>query len=88
MSQHTPNPGNPFQPNPPGPGEVPSPVRDTPPWQWVPELVPSPGEARVHKRFNSAFEDTELLASLDVLQYVHEAMGRGIPYDRAASSAD
>ncbi|MEP6832679.1 MAG: 4-vinyl reductase [Gemmatimonas sp.] len=29
-----------------------------------------------------------LLASLDVLQYVHEAMGRGIPYDRAASSAD
>ena len=28
-----------------------------------------------------------LLASLDVLQYVHEAMGRGIPYDRAASSA-
>jgi len=29
-----------------------------------------------------------LMASLDVLQYVHEAMGRGIPYDRAASSAD
>lgn len=29
-----------------------------------------------------------LLGSLDVLQYVHEAMGRGIPYDRAASSAD
>ncbi len=29
-----------------------------------------------------------LLASLDVLQYVHEAMGRGIPYDRAATSAN
>jgi predicted hydrocarbon binding protein len=29
-----------------------------------------------------------LMASLDVLQYVHEAMGRGIPYDRAASSAE
>jgi predicted hydrocarbon binding protein len=29
-----------------------------------------------------------LLGSLDVLQYVHEAMGRGIPYERAASSAD
>lgn len=29
-----------------------------------------------------------LMASLDVLQYVHEAMGRGIPYDRAAASAD
>lgn len=29
-----------------------------------------------------------LIASLDVLQYVHEAMGRGIPYARAASSAD
>lgn len=33
MSQHNPHPGNPFQPTPPGPGEVPSPVRDTPPWQ-------------------------------------------------------
>lgn len=29
-----------------------------------------------------------LVGSLDVLQYVHEAMGRGIPYDRAATSAD
>ena len=28
-----------------------------------------------------------LLGSLDVLGYVHEAMGRGIPYDRAAVSA-
>jgi nicotinamidase-related amidase len=29
-------------------------------WQWVPELAPHPDEALVHKRFNSAFEDTEL----------------------------
>lgn len=29
-------------------------------WQWVPELTPAPGEPRVHKYFNSAFEDTEL----------------------------
>lgn len=28
-----------------------------------------------------------LISSVDVLGYVHEAMGRGIPYDRAASSA-
>ena len=28
-----------------------------------------------------------LVASVDVLAYVHEAMGRGIPYDRAAQSA-
>ncbi len=28
-----------------------------------------------------------LLGSVDVLAYVHEAMGRGIPYERAAASA-
>ena len=28
-----------------------------------------------------------LLGSVDVMGYVHEAMGRGIPYDRAAASA-
>jgi predicted hydrocarbon binding protein len=28
-----------------------------------------------------------LLGSIDVLSYVHEAMGRGIPYERAAASA-
>ncbi|HET7260582.1 MAG TPA: isochorismatase family protein [Casimicrobiaceae bacterium] len=38
---------------------------DTPEWQWVPELQPKDGEARVHKSFNSAFEDTDLLAILD-----------------------
>lgn len=39
--------------------------RDSPGWQWVPELQPLPGEARIHKRHNSAFEDTPLLALLD-----------------------
>jgi nicotinamidase-related amidase len=39
--------------------------RDSPEWQWVPELQPADGEARVHKSFNSAFEDTDLLAILD-----------------------
>lgn len=34
------------------------------PWQWVPELVPAPGETRVHKRFNSGFEDTVLETEL------------------------
>ena len=41
--------------------------RDTPPWQWVAELVPGPGELRIHKAFNSAFEDTALLSELDRL---------------------
>lgn len=40
---------------------------DTPDWQWVPELVPSAGECRIHKRYNSAFEETGLLAELDRL---------------------
>ena len=39
--------------------------RDTPGWQWVPELVPAPGEARVFKCHNSSFEDTPLLDLLD-----------------------
>jgi hypothetical protein len=33
LNQHNPNPGGPFQPPAPRPGETPSPVRDTPPWQ-------------------------------------------------------
>lgn len=42
-------------------------VRDSAPWQWVPELQPGPAESRVHKAYNSAFEGTELLAELDRL---------------------
>jgi nicotinamidase-related amidase len=33
---------------------------DTPAWQWVPELAPRADETVVHKRFNSAFEQTTL----------------------------
>lgn len=40
-------------------------IRNTPEWQWVPELQPMHGEAQVHKAFNSAFEDTNLLSILD-----------------------
>jgi nicotinamidase-related amidase len=42
-------------------------------WQWVPELVPRADETIVHKKFNSAFEDTELervLASLGATHIV------------------
>lgn len=40
-------------------------------WQWVPELVPAAGEVQVHKRFNSAFEQTELEAHLARLGATH-----------------
>lgn len=43
----------------------------TPAWQWVPELQPQEGELRIHKRFNSGFEDTPLLAELDRLGVGH-----------------
>lgn len=36
-------------------------------WQWVPELEPLADELRIHKRYNSSFEDTELLAELERL---------------------
>lgn len=32
----------------------------SPAWQWVPELVPAPGETLIHKHFNSSFEQTSL----------------------------
>ncbi|MFO1311098.1 MAG: isochorismatase family protein [Burkholderiales bacterium] len=40
-------------------------------WQWVPELRPAEGETLVHKRFNSAFEDTELEQVLARLGATH-----------------
>lgn len=33
-------------------------------WQWIPELVPAEGEPLIHKKFNSAFEETALEAEL------------------------
>jgi len=46
-------------------------VPGSPAWQWVPELQQAPGEPVVHKRFNSAFEATELEAELARCDAVH-----------------
>ena len=43
----------------------------TPDWQWVPALQPAPAEPLFHKRFNSAFEDTALEATLARLGASH-----------------
>lgn len=40
-------------------------LQGSPEWQWVPELVPANGEPRVHKLFNSSFEQTTLDAEVD-----------------------
>lgn len=45
--------------------------RDSDAWQWVPELVPAQGEIRVHKAFNSAFEQTTLDDELAHLGATH-----------------
>lgn len=46
-------------------------VRDSPPWRWVPELVPGEGEVLIHKRFHSAFERTALEQELARLGASH-----------------
>lgn len=46
-------------------------ARGTPAWQWVPELKPAAGEPLVHKRFNSAFEQTTLPEELEKLGATH-----------------
>lgn len=43
----------------------------SPQWQWVPELVPADGEARIHKQFNSSFEETSLESELARLGVSH-----------------
>ena len=45
--------------------------RGTDAWQWAPQLAPADGEAVVHKRYNSAFEDTELEVVLASLGATH-----------------
>jgi nicotinamidase-related amidase len=45
--------------------------RDSEAWQWVPELVPATGEDRIHKRYESSFEATELEAVLTRLGATH-----------------
>ncbi len=46
----------------------------SPEWQWVPELVPAAGEPLIHKKFNSAFEQTELEEVLAKLDATHVAL--------------
>jgi nicotinamidase-related amidase len=41
------------------------------PWQLVPELVPTVGEARVYKRFPSSFEETDLETNLTEFGATH-----------------
>jgi nicotinamidase-related amidase len=43
----------------------------SPEWQWVPELVPAPGEVVIHKHFNSAFEQTPFEVELAKLGATH-----------------
>lgn len=43
----------------------------SPQWQWVPQLAPAPEERQIQKRFNSAFEETELEAALAELGATH-----------------
>jgi nicotinamidase-related amidase len=40
-------------------------------WQWVPELKPLQGETRIHKQFNSSFEQTVLEEELAKLDATH-----------------
>lgn len=46
----------------------------SPEWRLAPELVPADGEAVIHKRFNSSFEQTELDAELARLGATHIAL--------------
>lgn len=43
----------------------------SPEWQWAPELVPAEGELRIHKGFNSSFEQTPLDEELGKLGATH-----------------
>jgi nicotinamidase-related amidase len=45
--------------------------KGSPPWRWVPELVPAEGEALIDKAFNSAFEQTGLESALAGLGATH-----------------
>jgi nicotinamidase-related amidase len=40
-------------------------------WQWVPQLVPQPGDLRVYKQYNSSFEQTTLEVELAARGVAH-----------------
>ena len=46
-------------------------VSGSPDWEWVPELLPAEGEVRIHKHFNSSFEQTTLEETLAGLGVSH-----------------
>lgn len=46
-------------------------AKDTPGWQWAPELVPAADELLIHKQHNSSFEDTSLSDELAKLGTTH-----------------
>lgn len=46
-------------------------VYGSPDWQIVPELSPAAGEIRIHKQFNSSFEQTPLVETLAKLGAAH-----------------
>lgn len=46
----------------------------SPEWQWVPELVPADDEPRIHKHFNSSFEQTTLEQELATRGVTHIAL--------------
>ena len=45
--------------------------KDSAQWQWVPELVPAEAEPLIHKKYNSAFEQTSLDSELAGLGATH-----------------
>jgi len=45
--------------------------KDSAQWQWVPELVRAEGEALVHKKYNSSFEQTSLDSELASVGATH-----------------
>jgi nicotinamidase-related amidase len=49
-------------------------IHGSPAWQWVPELVPADGERRIHKSFESSFEQTALEQELASLGATHIAL--------------
>src|ERR1044071_8367197 len=49
-------------------------IKGSPEWQWVPELTPAEGEARIYKTFESSFEQTELEQELARLGASHIAL--------------
>ncbi|MFN2188744.1 MAG: cysteine hydrolase family protein [Candidatus Promineifilaceae bacterium] len=46
-------------------------VFDSPDWQIVPELLPAEGEVRIHKHYNSSFEETSVEEELNDLGVSH-----------------